>query len=484
MTKRSSLIFFLLPVFALISSHAFAQKGKDGAETVTATVQFNRYTTLASTAVAGATAIVVGDITALGAGNIPGAVNNPYQTAALSAGDLLMILKMQGASIDQTNTTNYGSIVNYNGVGVHELIEVGRISGDSIYVANGCALANGYTVTAFERVQVIRVPRLANLTINAGGSLTAPAWNTMPAVYTGGVVAIEVTGNLVNQGSINAQGKGFLGGQNEDSSNMNLAVVNYVSNDPYKGAEKGESIAGNRFDYKNAMSGEFCMGAPANGGGGGNAHNAGGGGGANGNNGNIYNGKGIPDPNAAYTAAWAQEVPSFTSNITSGGGRGGYTYSDANENALVTGPGNALWLGDRRKNEGGFGGRPLNAVNGSRLFFGGGGGAGDANGAPISTLPGGSGGGIIYVLVSGNVSGSGTINASADDAPNSNNTGSDGMGGGGGGGSVVLLAAGTITQVAISANGGKSGDQNLGQVAGDRPAEGPGGGGGGGCGPP
>ena len=80
------------------------------------------------------------------------------------------------------------------------------------------------------------------------------------------------------------------------------------------------------------------MGAPANGGGGGTSHNAGGGGGANAGTGN-WTGNGIPDPNAAYTNAWGLEAGFVTS--ASGGGRGGYSFSNSNQNAGTLAPGSA-----------------------------------------------------------------------------------------------------------------------------------------------
>ena len=107
----------------------------------------------------------------------------------------------------------------------------------------------------------------------------------------------------------------------------------YASKYDYYGAEKGESIAGNSTIYA-ALGGRYGRGAPANGGGGGNDHNTAGGGGANGNNGVAYNGFGNPDTttDVNWKTAWDLDgaVANFHTNVSSGGGRGGYGYASAN----------------------------------------------------------------------------------------------------------------------------------------------------------
>ena len=58
-----------------------------------------------------------------------------------------------------------------------------------------------------------------------------------------------------------------------------------------------------------------------------------------------------------------------TSLNSAGGGRGGYSFSSANLNALTVGPSNASWGGDYRNSVAtGLGGRPLDYSTG-RLFF-------------------------------------------------------------------------------------------------------------------
>lgn len=469
--RTSCSILFLLAGLAPI--HLYSQAGKDGAETVTtAGVTFNRYTTLAVTATAGSTSITVASAANLAAGAIAGAANNPYATAALGYGDLIMIIKMQGAAINTTNTVNYGTVTSANNTGLYELKVVRAVSANLITFCSG--LSNNYVVGGTERVQVIRIPRLSALTINLGASLTATAWS---GTFTGGIVALEVNGNAAVNGSITVAGLGFRGGiVDNNTSGAPGGPTNYVNTSSNDGAEKGESIAGFQADYDGA--GRYDRGAPANGGGGGNAHNAGGGGGANGNNGNAWSGQGVMVVDGSNPIGAWQLDPGYIANAnaltnSSGGGRGGYSYGSSNQNATTVGPGNALWGGDNRREAGGLGGRPL-TYTASTLFFGGGGGAGDGNNT--ASQNGANGGGIIYLLVTGNLSGSGSINANGANAGPTISGHNDAPGGGGGGGAINLNVQGTISALTITANGGTGGNQ---LITSDE-NEGPGGGGGGG----
>jgi hypothetical protein len=463
---------FILFIFVILFQSLFAQSGKDGSKTITTSnVIFNRYDRLDANASAGSTSITVSNINNLYASAISGTSNNPYATDALASGDLLMIIKMQGATISTTNDATYGSITAYNNTGVYELAEVQSVSGNTITLKT--SLTNTFTIGGTERVQVIRIPRLSSLTITSSGILTAPAWSSS---YTGGVIALEVNSDAVINGTISANGIGFRGGvfNSVTYSNLNSTYSNYVDLDDRYGGEKGESIAGHQVDY-DALNGRYGRGAPANGGGGGNSHNSGGGGGANAGDVATWKGTGNPDTStSSWKTAWDLESANFATSSSSGGGRGGYSYSLDNENALSKGPNNNAWRGDDRKNIGGLGGRPL-TYSSSTLFMGGGGGAGDGNQSSGSS--GANGGGIIYLSVAGSLSGNGNINANGADADNSTNDHKDALGGGGGGGAIRLNIQGTTTGISLNVNGGKGGTQNL---SGSTETEGPGGGGGGG----
>lgn len=462
-TALVALILFITQSF--YSTALFAQAGKDGAETIsTSGVVFNRYDVLATSISAGATTFSVTNVANL-AGGAAG-VNNPYATSALAYGDLIMIIKMQGATIDVTNTTTYGNVTAANGVGTYELAVVRGVTGNVITVCTG--LSNAFAVSSTQRVQVVRAPRLSSLTINSGSSLTTTAWGGT----TGGIVAVEVNGNAVVNGTITTSGLGFRGGALENNTiGVPSTMTDYVNSNSTNGAEKGESIAGTQADY-DALGGRYNRGAAANGGGGGNGHNAGGGGGANAGAIASWNGNGNPDNSVAnWTTAWNLESAGFATNTSTGGGRGGYTYASTDQNALTTGPGNSLWGGDYRRNVGGIGGRPLTYTT-STLFLGGGGGAGDANNN--SGGAGGNGGGIIYLLATGTLSGTGSITANGANGTSSNNTHNDAPGGAGGGGAIRLNIQGAISSLSITANGGIGGSQFITSAE----NEGPGGGGG------
>ena len=441
----------------LLASLAHAQEGKDGVLTVSApNTVLNRYAALGADATAGATSFVVSDVAAL----------DDATYGPLEPGDLVMLYQAQGASIDTSDTQSYGAVTNLNNAGRYEFVTVGSVNRatNTLTLAASCGgLKFSYNVLG--KAQAVRVPQFAGLTVNSGASVTAPAWDGQ----TGGVVALHVRGAVMLNGTVDVSGRGFRGGALDNlTQSAGTNVTLYRSSNAADGAEKGESIAG----YGDAYAGgRYGRGAPANGGGGGNAHNAGGGGGANGNNGNLWSGQGVKDPASAYAAAWALD-PNNASMNSSGGGRGGYTYSSTNKDAATVAPGDSTWGGNLRRERGGLGGRPLDNDPAGRLFFGGGGGAGDANNS--SGGAGGGGGGLVY-LIAGSVSGAGSVLANGANGADAKNTFNDAPGGGGGGGTVVIRS-GALSGVNVQANGGNGGSQPITS----NEAEGPGGGGGGG----
>ncbi|MBA3705417.1 MAG: hypothetical protein H0W84_05815, partial [Bacteroidetes bacterium] len=447
MKKNFSL--FILFVFINLFS-MYAQRGKDGVKVVSAANTIvNDFTSLAADALAGSTNITVAN------------------SVALSSGDLVMIIQMQGATIKGgVNDNTWGEVTNYNNCGLYEFKEVFSVTGPST-VNFTCPLINNYTASG--RTQVVRVPRYTSLTINNGGVLTTTNWNGT----IGGILAVEVLYNTLinNGGSADVTGKGFRGGNIDSLTNLN--TTNFVSANKADGGEKGEGIAGYENDY-DAIGGRYCRGAAANGGGGGTAHNSGGGGGANTGSITVWTGNGTPDiSNPAWISGWNLESPGFANSFSSGGGRGGYSFSANEQDALTVAPGNGSWGGDMRRIVGGLGGRPL-AYNTGRLFLGGGGGAGDGN--DFCNAPGSSGGGMAYFISYGIIGGAGQIMANGKKGSNTIGIGIDAPGGGGGGGTVILNSIGAINGISILAEGGQGGDQFL--TASE--AEGPGGGGGGG----
>ncbi|XXT19134.1 hypothetical protein WME94_53800 [Sorangium sp. So ce429] len=427
--------------------------GQDGALTVSeANTIINRYAELAVDAPAGSTSISVTEAADL----------------TLAPGDLIMVIQMQGATINTTDTKDYGAITALNGAGHYELVAVSEVIGNTINLGCSDGLRNSYI--AASKTQIVRVPQYTTLTVTATGSITSPPWNG----NRGGIVAVHVVDTVTLDGPIDVSGKGFRGGDVDNSTvgSGNWTQIGYRSNEPQIGGEKGESVAGYRAGYE---LGRYGRGAPANGGGGGNGHNAGGGGGANGKFGDPWTGQGVMD--TSYANAWELD-PAYINNshmLTSseGGGRGGYSFSSELVNPLDTGPDNSAWSGDERREVGGLGGRPMSSSASDLLFFGGGGGAGDGNNGFAGA--GGRGGGIA-LLIASNVAGASGIYASGEDGRSSTPGSScDGAGGGGGGGT-ILVGGIVASTVSLEANGGSGGNE----TNATQEACGPGGGGGGG----
>jgi len=142
--------------------------------------------------------------------------------ATIAAGDLLLVMQMQDASINSTNTASYGNgstgagFTAINSSGNYEFVKAtGPIAGAAIPIA-GSGLNGGliysYTIAAAtgtkgkSTYQVIRVPQYATATLGAG--LTASAWDGS----SGGVLALDIAGALtLNAATVSVDGMGFRG---------------------------------------------------------------------------------------------------------------------------------------------------------------------------------------------------------------------------------------------------------------------------------
>jgi hypothetical protein len=332
--------------------------------------------------------------------------------------DKIIVIQMNGATMDATTAATFGDVTDYNNAGKYEILNVCDVTGNVLKFDK--AMANTYDLSA--KVQAIKIEKYTNVTVN--GTLTAPAWNGT----TGGVLAIEVTGTLTLTANINMDGKGFRGGA---IINANGNCTNLASNStatfynisllttavfPYSsGAKKGEGIA----DYISTKEGG--KGAQTNGGGGGGNHNAGGGGGAN----------------------------------LVAGGNGGQNTNVSGCKGITPG----------------LGGKAISS-SGNRVYMGGGGGAGHENNN-LGTA-GGAGGGIIYIKAAVIEGGGNGISAKGANAANG---ASDGTGGGGSGGTLLLTIPTYNSTITTSVAGGNGG--NVDNEAFSR-CFGPGGGGAGG----
>jgi uncharacterized repeat protein (TIGR01451 family) len=374
--------------------------------------------------------------------------------AALAPGDLVVLMQMQCANIDSSNSANYGA---GNGTGRgytdpagsclagrYEYVRAGAATSATSLDLRGNSLAGTYeqqdgSTANRKTFQVIRVPQHASLTLT--GAITAPYWNGS----SGGVVVLDVTGTLNWNGQgIDVSGRGFRGGAairwlgTVDADAIPDHVATLASD---QHATKAEGIAGtprwvfnqetslrqdNGATWGGYVGGDQGRGAPGNAGGGGDNHdgnrdNGGGGGGGNGGTGG-YGGYG-----------WKN-----------GGWGGTFTATDL----------------DLR----GIGGAAFAAAAPNRVVMGGGGGAGGSNNAVVLDDPvdssGGAGGGVVIVRT-GSMTGNGTVNANG--ANGRIQPQNDGTGGGGAGGSVVLMSAGGgLGTVAVNVRGGAGGDSHLG----------------------
>lgn len=370
-------------------------------------------------------------------------------TAGLALDDMILIIQMQGADINSTNSNSYGDGAAGNPAsgasniiaGRYEYATVASVTGTQITVKSN--LINTYTranagAQGQRRYQVIRVPQYNNLTFN--GNVTAPAWNG----ETGGVLPLDVANTLDFNGfSVDLSARGFRGGRGFVHTGIggysNADFRNNSSNAASGAhASKGEGLAGTpRYVFNGTgvvdtgvegyPNGSYGMGAPGNAGGGGtdgnpaaNDQNSGGGGGGNG-------------------GAGAKGGNSWSSNL-SVGGWGGAVFSAA----------------------------------ANRVVMGGGGGAGTGNNSTTLAPHGGVGGGIVLIRADV-LQGTGTINVNGGNgtSPIAVN---DGAGGGGAGGSVVLIANSQVGSITVTARGGAGGNADPGGAA-----HGPGGGGGGGA---
>ncbi len=488
-----------LALFLTCASAWANSPGKNGTRTIaTLNTVINQFTTLTAAVSAGASTITVASIAALSSGEAIGG-------GALAVGDVILIYQARGASINTTDTPTYGDITAYGNAGNYEFQSVRSVSGNDIGLApldGGSSCTAGVIKRSYSTgAQVIRVPQYASLTVGATATVITNAWNG----DTGGVLAMRVQNTLTVNGTITASGLGFRGAPQDNLDRPSGGFTNlfFTSDANPAGGAKGEGIAsgaGGTFGtinlpYSNP-GGNFDIGAPANGGGGGGSHNGGGGGGANAatsltpyctvgtatytlsiGTSFTWCGQGVMPSTVTGSTAWTLD-PGYLANgnaLTAqvGGGRGGYTFSRDNQDALVSGPGITIWNGNRRQALGGWGGRPLAQDLPNRAFFGGGGGAGAVNSGTGSGT-GAPGGGIVFIETN-TLAGTGALLANGSRAPDTLGSDNDAPGGGGAGGSIILRASsGSVSS--MQASGGNGGDQ----LIGGGEAEGPGGGGGGG----
>jgi hypothetical protein len=113
---------------------------------------------------------------------------------AFSAGDLILIVQMKGATVDPlTTSSNVGAITALSIAGTHEFTTIQSIAGN---VANlQYSLCNTYDPANV--VQIVRVPTYVDATIVA--PLTCQAWNGTD----GGILVVFASGTVTFNADIN-----------------------------------------------------------------------------------------------------------------------------------------------------------------------------------------------------------------------------------------------------------------------------------------
>lgn len=472
-------ILYLLSLCGVTLAQVCAAPGRDSAVVSIAGIINSYYPGSAGSLAAGAVAIPVGALSPTGS------------PTPVAAGDLLIVMQMQGAEINSSNSDCYGDNVGTAGcatrttttasyaggniatnylAGNWEYCTATSAAGAAISVA--CGGAAGGTVNAYQSTastgtstngsytyQVIRVPQYASVALTA--DVVPQAWNGS----TGGVLGLQASGTITMAGfNMDASARGFRGGGQTFTAPYGPPLLDPVNGSTFyrsasgnlatapggelEGSFKAEGIAGTpRLVYNGTAqidalidgypNGSRGRGAPGNAGGGGNNQNGGGGGGGNGGR----------------------------------GGQGGGGWNDASRPTTF-------------RDSGGFGGDGASragnnlALSPARLIMGGGGGAGHVDGGGTNCQLGGwggNGGGIIIVRTA-SMTGAGSLlnNGANGFAPNFTTGGcTDAAGGAGAGGTIFAAVATGLAGRTLQSNGGNGVNSSYSE-------HGPGGGGGGG----
>lgn len=322
--------------------------------------------------------------------------------ANFQVNDTVLIIQMQGAGIVLDDSATFGNINGINDAGNYEFSIIDSIDIVTHVLYFRCNLSNSYSGL----FQIIKVPVFTNAVVD--GLLTASPWNGS----AGGVLALIADSTLFLNADVDVTGKGFRGAMpsfstlNSCSSESPDFQRYFYSEAAWDTAgKKGEGIF--RFDPGYSRG----RGKSATGGGGGHTFFAAGGGGSN------------------Y-------------------GEGGQGGKEA-DFCMV------------QNDVGGQGGVPMSTQTGvfSKLFLGGGGGAGLKRDTAFGdATPGGSGGGIVLIITRQIFGNGHTITANGESVNGLN--AKESAGGGGGGGSIMMISPNSsdiFGNLFIEARGGAGG---------------------------
>lgn len=297
----------------------------------------------------------------------------------------------------------WGKILNMNNTGIYSIMIVASVS-DSVVVFTR-ELPPLIAPPKPQMAQLVRIHTADRLLVDS--TLRCSPWN--PQNGTGGIMVLLANQSITLDGSIDATGKGFLGGSPsaKDFGDTCKAVEDKFMTETAGDSSgmKGESIVYPGFTFLRGN------GALVSGGGGGNGRFAGGGGGAN-------IGQGGAGGNESDECG----------DLLNPGGRSSYLSKGYFENT---------------------------GVYANRLFMGGGGGSSTQDLSGHDASAGGNGGGIIIILTDTLVcTGQDTIRANGQ---NVTDTATAGAGGGGGGGIIVFDAHTVVGSLRLEVRGGDGG---------------------------
>ncbi len=393
--------------------------GHHGPKTVVGNETINSYASIMSDVAPGATTIEISSVIGNPDGFAPGDLILVWRATGVAASEAPVGNQSKRLNLATALATTSGPTNEAGLVGTYEFARIANVSGSTLTLTK--PLVRGFTKLVS---QVVKVPEYTTVTIPAGASIQATAWQEIggnPAKpdptkpWAGGIAIFLATGAITNNGLIHANARGFHGGIPEPRllNAVGLLCSNTVLTgdptqllNPY--SPKGQGVVHSAYTAKSGGKGNVSMA-----GGGGNCVEAGGGGGANrGNGGN--------------------------------------------------GSGTILNLG-----AGGLGGVGIDYDVATHLTMGGGGGAGRHIVGLFSQVSfGGFGGGVVYIRGQ-SLTGNGSIQANGGHGENSGIIGlptgiaSEGSGGGGAGGTVVVRLAGELDCDVIGSAGGDGGNAQV-----------------------
>jgi excisionase family DNA binding protein len=233
-----------------IQQSADVGNGADGTITVSSSKDIT-----ADNMISGRTCADGGDavnysVTALSANTAT--LSSSPSVGCLSAGDEVLLINLQGTSSATANVGNYETLRVYS-VATDTVTFVTNKT--NYYGDNAGSDANIGTASSNQRVMLQRIPNYTTVTINAGGTITASAWNGTK----GGVVAFRAnTSTTVNSsGEIEVNALGFDGGPTNSGD-----VVDGVQGESYNKDSAARSQSANLGGGGGGCgNGTYCGGA-------------------------------------------------------------------------------------------------------------------------------------------------------------------------------------------------------------------------------